>query len=210
MVTDYWYNNIDNLFNTKSLLEFWPMKHQTKKEKYNAITRFILYAGALMSVTKDTTYYLVLAIVLVLLMAFFTKKTEKFSDKKERETKKNVPRHMDPKHMKIVEEDCQKPTDENPFSNVLMNEYTDNVERPPACPIEEVSDDVNNKFLKGLYSDINDIYEKENSQRQFYSTPNTQIPNDQINFAKWCYMRDDNCKVNPSKCTGFEAGPGRN
>ena len=41
MVTDYWYNNIDTLFNTKSLLEFWPMKHQTKKEKYNAITRFI-------------------------------------------------------------------------------------------------------------------------------------------------------------------------
>ena len=209
MVTDYWYNNIDTLFNSKCLLEFWPMKHHTKKEKFNAITRFILYAGAIMSLTKDTTYYFVLSVVLVLMMALFTKKSE-ISDRKEKEVKKNVPRHTNPKHTKIVEEECQQPTDENPFSNVLMNEYTDNVDRPPACPIEEVSEDVNDKFMKGLYSDINDIYEKENSQRQFYSTPNTQIPNDQINFAKWCYMRDSTCKETPSKCTGFEAGPGGN
>lgn len=210
MKTDYWYNNLDTLVNSKNILEFWPAKQHTKAEKFNAITRFILYAGALMSVTKDTTYYFVLSVIFVIVMAFFSKKTENFSDRKEKEVKRNIARHVHPKHTKIVEEDCKKPTDENPFSNVLMNEYTDDSNRPPACPIEEVEEDVKDKFMKGLYSDINDVYERENSQRQFYSTPNTQIPNDQINFAKWCYMQDVNCKSDPSKCTGFEAGPGRN
>lgn len=211
MNNGYWYNNIDVLFDSKKILEFWPMKHHTKHEKFNAMTRFMLYAGGILSVTKDTSYYFVLSVFLVIIMSVFSsRKSGGFSDRKETIVKKHISKHLNPKHMKIVEEDCKKPTDENPFSNVLMNEYTDDVNRPPACPIEDVAEDVKTKFMKGLYSDIHDIYDNENSQRQFYSTPNTQIPNDQVNFAKWCYMKDSNCKVDPAKCTGFEAGPGGN
>lgn len=203
MKTGYWYNSIDELFNAKSCLQFWPEKHQTKEQKFNAITRFILYAGMVMSLYKDSSYYFVMSVFLVVIMSFFSKKTEGFRSPRHGST---APRHTNPKHMRLVDEECQKPTDDNPFANVLMNEYAENVHRHPACPIEDVADDVHKKFMKGLYSDITDIYEKENSQRQFYSTPNTQIPNDQINFAKWCYMKDTTCKTDPSQCTGFEAG----
>ena len=35
------------------------------------------------------------------------------------------------------------------------------------------------------YRDPNDIYNRISSERQFYTTPNTTVPNDQTGFAKW-------------------------
>ena len=42
--------------------------------------------------------------------------------------------------------------------------------------------------------DIDDIYSKYNSQRQFYTMPNTSIPNKQKEFALWLYNRGPTCK----------------
>ena len=40
---------------------------------------------------------------------------------------------------------------------------------------------------KQLFGDIGEIFELEQSQRNFYSTANTRIPNNQTAFANWCY-----------------------
>ena len=42
-------------------------------------------------------------------------------------------------------------------------------------------------FNKDLYRDVKDIFGKNNSQRQFYTVPGNQVPNDQGAFAQWCY-----------------------
>ena len=42
--------------------------------------------------------------------------------------------------------------------------------------------------------DVNDIFGKNNSQRQFYTVPGNQVPNDQGSFAQWCYGQPKTCK----------------
>ena len=54
--------------------------------------------------------------------------------------------------------------------------------------------DIEQNFNHNLYRDVSDLYGKSNSQRQYYTTPNTQIPNDQTSFAKWCYGTPATCK----------------
>ena len=60
------------------------------------------------------------------------------------------------------------------------------------------------EFNKNLFRDVNDLYEKENSQRTYYSTPSTTIPNDQKSFAEWCYGIPETCKTNQQKCLVYD------
>ena len=60
---------------------------------------------------------------------------------------------------------------------------------------------VNDKFSQGLYKDINSVYDRENSQREFFTMPSTTIPNNQGDFANWLYMTPKTCKEgNGNQC----------
>jgi hypothetical protein len=94
-------------------------------------------------------------------------------------------------------------TRKNPLGNVLMNEYTDNPGRKPAPPSfnEEVYDSITNATKKmvqainpgikntnkQLFGDLGENFELDLSLRNFYSNPNTKIPNDQGAFADYLY-----------------------
>ena len=60
---------------------------------------------------------------------------------------------------------------------------------------------VRNNFNNNLYRDVNDIFGKNNSQRQFMLNPIQTIPNNQNDFARWCYGRPPTCKEgNGNQC----------
>jgi hypothetical protein len=61
---------------------------------------------------------------------------------------------------------------------------------------EEIKNEIEDKFSFNLYQDVNDVFGKSNSQRQFYTTPVTTIPNKQDDFAKWLYGKNETCKEN--------------
>lgn len=176
------------------MLEFWPSKYQNHEDKITATLRFILYSGVMLSLHNQNSSYVVMAIIIMFLIVIG------IEHKNYKPKKNNVHRCTNSQLMKNVKQDCQKPTEENPFANVLITDYNDNPDRPPACPSDEVADIVDKKFRKNLYMDIDSIYQKENSERQFFSTSNTTIPNDQVNFAKWLYEPELNCKTNPKDC----------
>ena len=46
-------------------------------------------------------------------------------------------------------------------------------------------------FYKDLYRGVDEVFDNNYSYRQFYTTPNTTIPNDQEGFAKWLYFNED-------------------
>ena len=205
MGSQIWYENIHVLFDGNNILDFWPTKLQSYEQKFNAITRFILYGGTALSIYYRNTFHVIVSLVLISIMALLASR-----GLIKKENYKSLPaRHNNPNYMKRVPEDCTLPTDENPFGNILINEYVDNPTRPPACPVEDVENEMKRKFVDGLYRDVGDVYEKENSQRQFFTMPNTSIPNDQASFAKWLFFQDSNCKNDKSVCTGFEVGPGK-
>ena len=100
---------------------------------------------------------------------------------------------------------CRRPTKENPFMNPDITEYN-TADVPAACNAEDA--DINDKsktfFNHKLFRDVDELWEKQNSQRQFYTIPNTQIPNQSIEFAKWLYSGVPNCKIDGAACLRYE------
>ncbi len=89
--------------------------------------------------------------------------------------------------------------------NVLLTDYNNpdriNSEAKTSYDNEELQGEIETNFNNNLYRDIGDLYATKNSQRQFYTTANTKIPNDQDKFADWLYKQPMTCKEgNGHKC----------
>jgi hypothetical protein len=101
--------------------------------------------------------------------------------------------------------DLRSPSLTNPFMNVPITDY-DNVQlfknynryKEPLVPSKEtkkIENEVSDNFKFNLFQDAGSyFFEKDNSQRQFYSVPNGSVPNDQNGFANWLYSVPYNCK----------------
>ena len=91
------------------------------------------------------------------------------------------------------------PTKKNPVMNVLMDEYKYNTHRKKAAPayndeiLEKIHDSAKTQDPK-LYKNLGDNLTLANSMRNFYSMPNTTIPNKQKDFALFCYGNMKSCK----------------
>ena len=87
----------------------------------------------------------------------------------------------------------REPTPNNPFMNVLVSDYMKDQKKHyndlGACDIESSStkEKIEENFNDNLFRDIGDVFSKNASDRQYYTTPNTQIPNNQTEFAHWLY-----------------------
>jgi len=96
------------------------------------------------------------------------------------------------------------PTEDNPFMNVMLPEISSNPTRPSAAPAYErpIEEDINSKtkeavmenfddndkIRKKLFSTLGDNLDFENmAQHNFYATANTEVPNNQEKFMKFCY-----------------------
>ena len=108
-----------------------------------------------------------------------------------------------------LKNDYTNPKENNPMMNVLSPEISYDPKRSEAAPSynPEVEKDLNNKtkdyivdttfgdgtkkqqeyIRRKLFSDIGDNYGFDNSMRNFYTNPNTTIPNDQGGFANFCF-----------------------
>jgi len=71
---------------------------------------------------------------------------------------------------------------------------------PVACNSDD--DDINHdmalKYDNDIYHDIEDVFDKKNSQRQFFSVAHS-VPNDMEAFAKWCYKFPPTGKTNQER-----------
>jgi hypothetical protein len=107
---------------------------------------------------------------------------------------------------------CVMPTKDNPFMNFLLSDYMDNPDRPEACnavlenedEIDNINMDTTDKFNDNLYRNLNDLFDRKNSQRQFYTVPVTTLPNDQKSFAEWLYKIPETCKTDQTNCLKYE------
>lgn len=196
-----WVKDLNVLFKKENLFKYVPLNSYTNYEKINATMRFTLYLSILLSfIFKNLNYLFIFIIcaIVTYLMYINEDKNEENKMKKNIENYNNYEKDPDLKkhkinHKKILRK-CVLPTRNNPFMNVLP---TDNRKRKPACKTynnQKIKNLVEDKFSKGLYKDINGIYNNENSQREFYTTPNTTVPNKQDEFAHWCYGIPKTCK----------------
>lgn len=192
----FWTTDIEILFRKDRLIEFVPTPDMTLVEKLNALSRFLLYAGVLMvAIYKNSSFLYIPVIGLVILHMIY----------------QHYPRDQEGGDNRIVTADVpvsfKKPSRNNPFMNVLMSDYTGNPLTRPADDVEkyEVKEDISKHFNHNLYKNVNDIWDKGNSQRQFYTNPSTTIPNDRNAFMKWCWNTPYTCKDgNQARCLRYE------
>jgi len=102
---------------------------------------------------------------------------------------------------------CKKPTPDNPLMNLQATDWG-NINIPEACNADDddIKDDIAVNFNHDLFRDVDEVFDKANSQRQFYTMPNTSIPNNQTEFAQWLYRKPKGtlCKdEDMSKCIHF-------
>lgn len=197
-MTKIWYEDPSVFIDSEQVLEFIPDQRMTFAEQLNAVMRFVLYFTIIVLIFKQdvrVVYFLVFTGLVTWLLYSFEDKKNKEKKELLEELCLKQERHHPNKY-------CTKPTKNNPFMNVLMNEYREFPNRPKACDIQknETKRQVKKLFDASAYRDVDDIFHRNTNDRQFYTTPATTIPNDQMEFAKWLYKTSSTCKENAGTC----------
>ncbi len=124
----------------------------------------------------------------------------------EKEQNKSKEKISFEKNELYVNNNCRKPTVENPFTNIVFSDYLDasNVANPCNIDDKNIQQDMQNLYNSTIFRNIEDVFERENSQRMFYTVPIRTIPNDQTEFANWLYKTGPTCKENSQNCTYYE------
>jgi hypothetical protein len=188
----FWFYDLKILLNKERLTEFFPNFEMTLNEKLNAISRLSIYLGILLTFISNNYNYMYITVI-VLLFTIIIFKLQSDSIELYFNSYGN--------NMKNEIKECTMPTQHNPFMNhnILVDEPT----KVGACNSfnnKKVREKIEKKFNLNLYRDVSDLYQRNNSQRQYYTMPSTTIPNDQTKFAKWCYNTGKTCKEETIKC----------
>ena len=176
VVTDdpFWGDQPSILLNTSRLLEFYPSADYTLEERMNSVTRLVLYVGFFLSVYhKQLGALQVAGLAMAAIYAMWRTQT-------------------------IVREEafngqmaCTSPSLENPMANFLP---LDPADKPPACEGPEVQADAAQLLEYQLYEDVDDLYARRGSQRQFVTNPVTGKIPDTTKLASWLYGGMQTCK----------------
>lgn len=187
MTEPIWYNDFTGFITEDNFYKILPFTYMSFEEKLNAIMRFCLYLSIVLSlITVNAKYIGIVLVAAILSYVFYSFETR---------DKTIAENFLKDKNLEIVDNKlCTRTTIENPFMNPSIADIKYNPDRPAACDIEKVKDKVENNFKKRVYKDVNDIFGREYSSREFYTVPSTTIPNDQGGFAKWLYGSPATCK----------------
>jgi hypothetical protein len=189
-----WYRRPAALFARPA--EFFPAASQSPEERVNALARLIAYVAAGVGLWRgDARALLAAAAAIAALSAVHAFGGEAFSGPGAPFAESNRARGGK----------CVKSTAENPFGNVLLTDLADDPDRPPACDYDSMRDDIEVNFNRGLFRNLTDVYDRENSQRQFMTNPVTTGIPDTLAFAQFAYGSEaKGCKESPAACTGFD------
>lgn len=182
MKTDsFWYNDVSILINPEHIYEILPFPEYSLERKLNSLVRLGALVFILLSLILKNLNILLLFFVTLLvtyLLYFYYNKSESFTENKE--TGNEV-----------------RPTPNNPFMNITPDDYLNrpNREIPENMLTDKnIQKEIELSFENNLYIDANDVFNRNNSQRQFYTTAVTTIPNKQKDLGNWLYKTPPTCK----------------
>ena len=213
---DFWYDKPSVLWDPNRFIEFFPNPDLSLAEKLNSLVRLSIYISIVLMIFFGNYLYIYIPIVVIaftyLIYKNYTPPKEKnlqgyksyFNNNDEEKGIEGDQAQLETslENFRMPNEECTKPSISNPFMNI--NLITDKRDKPPACQYyddEKVAAEVEKDFEFNLYRDVSDLYNKRNSQRQYYTAPSTTIPNEQTDFAKWLYLSPPTCKEDTIRCT---------
>jgi len=179
----FWFEQISILYSQDRFTEFFPSTDMNLHEKMNAIVRFSFYFGVTLAVIYKEHNYLGIPICVMILSYIIYRGEDK--GKEEEEVKEKFT---------VRGQECQKPTKNNPYMNFMVSDKRD---RKAACPTyknKELQKEVTDISNKNMYLSIDEVWQRKNNERQFFTMPNTRSMNDQKSFAEWCWGQPKTCK----------------
>lgn len=222
--TQFWLNEPTVLFNKNNIYEIWPNNNMSKERKLNAISRFVILASILGYLLTLNMRILFVCIVTLAVIATLYK--VQINTEKNKPSKSEGFMNKLKIKEKVTNEEFTLPSKENPMMNVLLPEISYNPNRSEGAlsynaNIEEQINSSTKNFVKDtfkdeteeekesikkrLFADLGDNYRFDDSMRIFYTTPNTQIPNDQAGFAQFCFGDMISAKENNPMALGRNA-----
>lgn len=207
----FWLDDYKDLYQDGQYFIFFPAYNMSRSEQLNAIARFSIYLFVLFALFAGNMELLFVPLFLILATIVLDKIEKNDPDRKAKKEQREINKYHvinETNEDPIPSHKCEKPTENNPFMNTLVSDTRQNErERPEACSSvqhPEISKDMLDNFHHDLYMDVGDAYERGNSYRQFYSVPVSHYPNDQQNFAEFCYKIPFTCKSDQEMCLKYE------
>tara|TARA_Y100000992_G_C21132007_1_gene427037 strand:+ start:20 stop:664 length:645 start_codon:yes stop_codon:yes gene_type:complete len=205
----FWYDKISILYDKNYIFDIVPFPKYDLNRKLNAILRLAIYysfAVYLLDNTKTYVFSYILGAIIFTYVIYF-----KYKESTKNKILNNVMNGSE-KEVEELKGECRIPTKDNPFMNPLLADFGTNNTKPSCASYNNkgVKMTVENNFEEDLYKDVNDIFGKNNSQRQYYTMPGNSVPNDRDTFMKWCYQTPPTCKEgNGLQCAANQLGEHR-
>jgi hypothetical protein len=217
MTIPFWTNDPLILFNKDYIFELWPNTNMSYEQKLNAITRVVIIITILGYIlTMSLRILLVGLVTLILIFALYKMRKQKLTANILNEgfmvnptvSKKNTSSIsntiVNPVTLEsVLKSEYKEGNKKNPFSNVLLTQISDEPDRKPAPPAfnTDVEENITKNTKKAvqfmnsgikntnkqLYDGLWEKFELDQSNRAFYSTPNTKVCNDQGAYAEYLY-----------------------
>ena len=214
-MTPLWTEKFSILYEKKYLFEIIPNKQFDFNRKLNRLLRLSIYYAVMVYLVdrKKSNMFYIPFVVGIATYILSRRYRETFLNITNEQLMNDVQTGTD--LIKNLEGSCKTPSKDNPFMNPDISDYNTSNVIEPACTsynnkgLQNYSEKI---FNNSLFRDVNDLFGKGNSQRQFYTVPGNSIPNDQDTFAKWLYATPKTCKEgNGLQCAanmyGVNKGP---
>lgn len=185
-----WYDDVVGFFGDASVTHFYPSRNESQVQQLNAIMRLTLYFTVFVLIIRRDPNVLFVPIVVGAFTYVVNESRQNEAAEKDKRLEK-----LDLKEANDGQV-CVRPTRDNPFMNVTFGDRKRFPNRPKACNPTHAGTrkQVANEFEHDLYKDVDDVFGRKVSSRQFYTMPATTIPNDQQAFAEWLYKTPKTCK----------------
>jgi hypothetical protein len=174
-MSEIWYRDPLSAFGQKSLHKFFPTTQMHLREQLNAVVRFALYYSiALTLATRRVGAMRIFAAVALLSVIVY-----------EVYLRRMTLGLADASHFVQNGAPCSRPTPDNPHMNVMLSDY--------AAPNRAAACDVTIPLVAAATSAAtppvpsDDPFSEGRMDRQFYTMPNTTIPNDQAGYVDFLY-----------------------
>lgn len=216
MSIQFWPNDPNILFNKDYLLELWPTSTMCYEQKLNAISRLCILLTIFGYILTMTMRVLIVGfLTLIFIFVLYKMRNQKItrnqlenfviaSNEENPLFDKKQNSFINPVTLdSVLKTEFKEGNKRNPFSNVLLTQINDEPNRKAAPPSfnVDVDEDITKNVKKAvqmmnpgiqntnkqLFGDLWHQFQLEQSNRVFYSTPNTRVTNDQGAYGQYLY-----------------------
>ena len=188
-----WVYDVSILFNKNKIFNFFPdIMNLSLVENLNRTMRFVIYYFLilyLMDIVDFKTIICGLVLWTVITLFIITNSNENIVEKFTL---------MKQNKIKTIE---RKSTKDNPVMNLSVLDYGKNVNINADLDDKNIDKNIIGKDIDSINKyNYNELSRVNLLRRNFYTMPNTKVPNQQTEFAKSLYDKGPTCKEDTLQC----------